>query len=148
MAGDEILAYGRSVWAVISRDTGKLVHMDGLYPDLDFNEAPPDDRPFIRLAKKFEDAEEIGTYTIRSIDIDLGGHMNNVNYVRAMLGCFTADQMKEMDISEVEVNFISQSFEGEMLRYVRRFAEDGSMEIGAVNSADKAVFTAKITGSF
>lgn len=140
---EEILAYGRSIWAVISRDTGRLVHMKGLYPELDFNVAVPDERPFVKLSRKFEEAEEIGKYTIRSVDIDLGGHMNNVNYVRAMLGCFTTQELKEMNISEVELNFISQSYEGETLTFLKKVV-DGGLEIGAAGPDDKIVFSARI----
>lgn len=148
--GDELLAYGRSVWAVISRDTGKLVHMNELYPELDFNVAPPDDRPFLRLSRKLENAEEIGRYTVRSVDIDLGGHMNNVNYVRAMLGCFASSEIREMNISEVEVNFISQTYEDETLSFICRKTEaddEGRIkaEIAAINKEGRAVFTASIS---
>ena len=143
-SGDEVLAYGRSVWAMISRDTGRLFPLNGLYPELNFDVAPPDERPFVRMNRRFEDAEEIGQYTIRSIDIDLGGHMNNVNYVRAVLGCFTSEELAEMDIKELEVNFISQSFEGETLRFVMRESEDSAKEIGAINTEGKVVFTCMI----
>ena len=115
--GDEMLAYGRSVWAVISRDTGKLVHMSELYPELDFNVAPPDDKPFMKMNRHFEDAETVGEYTVRSVDIDLGGHMNNVNYIRAALGCYTSEQLESFNISEIEVNYISQTYEGETLTF-------------------------------
>ena len=142
--GEEVLAYGRSIWAVISRDTGKLVHMDGLYPELDFNVAVPDDRPFLRLSKKFDGAEEIGSYHIRSVDIDLGGHMNNVNYVRAMLGCFSNEELAGMNICEIELNFISQSYEGDTLTFLRRDADD-SFEIGAAGPDGKICFSAKVT---
>ena len=150
--GDELLAYGRSIWAVISRDTGRLVHMSGLYPDdIEFDMVPPDDRPFLKLGKKFDDAEPLGEYTVRSVDVDLGGHMNNVNYVRAMLGCFSTEEIEKMDIRELEVNFISQTYEGETLRFVKRTpapdaaADAGaSIVIGALSREGKAVFLASI----
>lgn len=143
-SGGEVLAYGRSIWAVISRDTGRLVQMKDLYPELDFNKLPPDEKPFLKLGKNFEDAEEIGQYTIRSVDIDLGGHMNNVNYVRSMLGCFTSEELKDMNISELELNFISQSYEGDTLRFLRRKTEEG-IDIGAINPEGKVAFIARIS---
>lgn len=140
---DELLAYGRSIWAIISHDTGRLVHMDELYPELDFNVAPPDERPFLRMGKKFDEEDSevrtIGTYKVRSVDIDLGGHMNNVNYVRAMLGCFSSAELDNLNIKEAEFNFISQTFEGETLEFRSRKREEG-IEIGAVNSEGKVIF--------
>ena len=142
---DEVLAYGRSIWAVMSHDTGRLVHMSGLYPDdIEFDEAPPDDKPFLRFSKNFEGAEQAGEYTVRSIDIDLGGHMNNVNYVRAMLGCFSTEELAAKNIRELELNFISQTYEGETLRFVKRIADDGRLEIGALSEGGKAVFIATV----
>lgn len=149
--GDEQLIYGRSIWAIISRDTKKLVHMDEVYPKLDFNILPPDDRPFAKIDKNFDDAEGIGEYKVRSSDIDLGGHLNNVNYVRAMLGCFTCDELEELNISELELSFISQTYEGETLRFkCRRVGEKGAdgrvaLEIGAVNEEGKLVFMSLIS---
>lgn len=159
---NDVLAYGRSIWAVISRDTGRLVHMDGLYPEIDFSVAPPDDRSFLRINRKFDDAAAIGEYTVRSGDIDLGGHMNNVNYVRAMLGCFPSGELASMAIKELELNFISQTYEGETLRFVRRAAkaagasgansaaktagasDAAAAEIAAIGSDGKTVFTAAV----
>ena len=142
-SGSEMLAYGRSVWAIIRRDSGRLLHMKGLYPDIEFNEAPPDNKPFLKISKDFNDAETIGEYTVRSVDIDLGGHMNNVNYVRAMLGCFSTEELADMDISELEVNFHNQTYEGETLTFKSRRTDQG-LEIGAVDPEGKTVFTAAI----
>lgn len=143
-AGDEVLAEGRSIWAVISRETGRLVHMDELYPTgIDFDKPAPEGIEFERIGKKFADAELIGAYTVRSIDIDLGGHMNNVNYVRAMLGCFSSEQIRVMGIKAIEVNYISQTYEGETIEFRVRGTENGP-EIGAVNTEGKAVFIAKL----
>ena len=144
-SGDEVLAYGQSIWAVISRDTGKLVNLREIYPEhIEYDQESPDDRPFLKINKKFADAKPIGVYTVRSTDIDIGGHMNNVNYVRAMLGCLTSKQIGKMGISELEVHFISQTYEGETLRFVKRKAESGAVEIAALNSEDKAVFLAAL----
>lgn len=142
-SGDEQLIYGRSIWAIISRDTMRLVHMDEIYPKVEFDVAPPDDRPFARINKNFDEAETIGEYTVRSVDIDLGGHFNNVNYVRAMLGCFSVEEIEAMNIKEMELNFIHQTYEGETLTYKSRKTDDG-IEVGAINSEGKPVFLSVI----
>ncbi len=143
-SGDEVLAYGKSMWAVLSRDEQKLVRMESFYPVMDFNIPSPDDRSFVRLSKKLDDAEEIGKYTVRSVDIDLGGHMNNVNYVRAMLGCFTSEELEAMNISEIEMNYILQTYEGESLTFMRKMTDKG-MEVGAVNKDGKIAYIALIS---
>ncbi len=139
----EQLAYVRSIWAALRRDNFRPGHMADFYPDSDFGIAPPDDIPFTRMGKNFDDAEPLGEYRIRSVDIDRGGHMNNVNYVRAMLGCFTCEQLAEMDIRQLDMQFLLQCYEGETIRFVKRMAED-HMEIGALNGDGKVCFMAAV----
>ena len=78
------------------------------------------------------------------MDIDRGGHMNNVNYVRAMLGCFTCEEIAEMDITELDLQFQLQCYEGETITFVKRESDTAKMEIGAINSEGKATFMAAI----
>ena len=142
--GDETLAYVRSIWAALRRDNGRPAHMADFYPDSDFTIAPPDDEPFTRMGKRFDGAEPLGEYRIRSVDIDRGGHMNNVNYVRAMLGCFTCAELAEMDIHELEMQFLLQCYEGETIRFVKRPSENALMEVGALNEEGQVCFMAAI----
>ena len=141
----EQLAYVRSVWAMLRREDFRPALLTDIYPDSDYNLSPTDDRPFTRISKKFEGAELIGEYKIRSVDIDRGGHFNNGNYVRAMLGCFTCAQIEEMDIKELDLQYHLQCYEGEIIRFVRRPSEEWLMEIGAINEEGKVCFTAAVT---
>ena len=60
-AGDEKLFEGRSIWAVMSHETGRLVPMAGLFPDhIDFDEPAPE-LPLSKISKDFEGCAEIGT---------------------------------------------------------------------------------------
>ena len=145
VSGEEPHLTVRSIWAVMSHDTGRIVPMAGLYPeDIVFDEPVPGDLEFTRAGKNFDGAECIGEYTIRSVDIDLGGHMNNVNYIRAMLGCFDSAGLEAMDIHDIEVQYISQSYEGESLSFMCRDTGDGVLEIGAVKKDGKAAFIARL----
>ena len=144
-SGDEQLLMCRSIWAVMSHETGRLVPMAGLYPeDVEFEEPVPDGIGFTKIGKDFQGAGIIGEYTIRSTDIDLGGHMNNVNYIRAMLGCFSTEDIAAMGIHDIEVQYIMQSYEGETLTFMCRTAPDGSREIGAMKKDGKAAFLARL----
>ena len=142
-AGDETLVYGRSIWAVMSRERGRPIPMKELYPVVDFDEPRPDKEAFTKIDKNFDGADVLGDYTVKSTDIDIGGHMNNVHYIRAMLNCFSTSEIKEMNITELEVNFISQTYEGDTLTFKMRRTENG-LEIGAINADSKTVFAAII----
>ena len=142
--GDELLAYSRTIWAALRRDNGRLAHMNSFYPDSDFDMPRPDEEPFARTGKDFSDAEEIGRYTIRSIDIDRGGHMNNVNYVRTMLGCFSCRELAEMDIKGLDMQFLHQCYEGETISIRRRNTDDRT-EIGILSSEGITAFAAVLS---
>ncbi len=142
-SGDELLMTCRSIWAVMSHDTGRLVPMAGLYPEIEFDEPAPEELGFEKISKSFDGCEEIGSYTVRSVDIDLGGHMNNVNYIRAALGCFNSEEINSSRIRGIEVQYISQTYEGETLTFRMRPAEEG-FDIGAFSSEGKAMFLARV----
>jgi acyl-ACP thioesterase len=149
-SGGETLAYVRSIWATLRRDNGKPGHMADFYPDSDFGIERPDDEPFTRMSKNFDDAELLGEYKIRSVDIDRGGHMNNVNYVRAMLGCFTCAQLVEMDIRELDMQFLQRCYEGDTIRFVKRASKTSDsaggslMEVAALNEEGQVCFVAAL----
>lgn len=153
-SGEECLLSLRSVWAVMSHDTGRIVPLAGLYPELEFDESAPEGIDFNKISKDFEGCEEIGRYKIRSVDIDLGGHMNNVNYIRAMLGCFSSDELRSLEgiddgfcggkPMDIEVQYISQSYEGDVLRFMKRKSSDGSLDVGALKEDGKPAFLARI----
>jgi len=42
-------------------------------------------------------------------------HMNNTAYVRALLGMFSIDELKERDIKEITVVFKTSAHEGDVL---------------------------------
>ena len=144
MSGGETLLLCRSIWAVMSHDTGRIVPMAGLYPDIEFNVPAPEEVSFSKISKDFASAGRIGEYTIRSVDIDLGGHMNNVNYIRAMLGCLSSAELAGKKSGEIEVQYLSQSYEGETLTFMRRDDAGGLQEIGALKEDGKAAFLAKL----
>ena len=122
----ELLAEGKTEWAVIDVAAGKLCPMAGIFPpDLELAAEPAWPAPFARIRPDFSEAEALGTYTVRSTDIDLGGHMNNIAYLRAFLGVLSGGELKTMPQGEIEIVFRSPCFEGETLDLRRRETETG-----------------------
>ena len=125
-AGEELLAEGKTEWAVIETATGKIHPMADVFSEaLELGREPAYTAPFCRIPTDFSEAEQIGTYRVRSTDIDLGGHMNNVAYLRALLGLLPLQELKTMPQAEVEIAFRSPCFEGETLTCFRRISEAG-----------------------
>ncbi len=122
----EIAARGKTEWAVLNMQTGKLEPVAQFFPeDITYERPVAVPEPFCRVAGTFEDVPVYATYTVRSADIDLGGHMNNVAYVRALLGTFTVTEQKAMRISAIDAIFRNQCFEGDTLELKRRVTDDG-----------------------
>jgi acyl-ACP thioesterase len=67
----------------------------------------------------------VNTYTVGSMDIDMGQHMNNVAYIRMLLGTFSVAELEAMDMQEVEISYRRGCFEGEELA-IHRIMEDNA----------------------
>lgn len=133
LQGDTLLAQGKTEWAVLQTDTGRLRPMKGVFaPELEAELAtePAFPQGFSRMDPDFSQAEPLGTYTVRSTDIDLGGHMNNVAYLRALLGLLDSETLKAFPQANVEIFFRNSCFEGNELTFRRREIPTG-WEFGA-----------------
>ena len=119
-------AIGKTEWAVIDTVTKKLVPLQDVYPkELTFSKPTVTDEPFARVASDFEGVAPYARYCVRSTDIDVGGHMNNTAYVRAVMGSLSNKEIASLDISRIDVIFRSQCFEGDELSLQRIDNENG-----------------------
>ena len=127
LRGDEIIVSGKTEWMIMNLKTNRLHPVDGVFPA---DMVPLEDRvlpePFVRLTDDFEGAAHLGRYTVRSTDIDLGGHMNNAAYVRVIAGAFSSAQWQALNVREMEVAFRSPCFEGDTLDIQRRDSDAGT----------------------
>ena len=141
-------AEGKTEWAVISTDTGRLFPIAELFgPELcalltDETVLPG---PFARIGEKFAPGEAWASYTVRSTDIDLGGQMNNAAYPRMVMGAFTNRELSAREIRDVELNFRAPCYEGDTLTLCRRATETG-WEVGAFLPDGKAVLLGRMGG--
>ena len=78
--------------------------------------------------------ELVQRHTVRSTDIDMGHHMNNVAYVRLLLDCFPASVLAGGEIASMEVHYAAPCFEGEELSVLCR--REGSICRMAVRKPD------------
>lgn len=126
LRGDEILIAGKTEWAVINVETGRLAPLKGVYPEeLELDDTTAIEEPFSRLADDFGEAELAGVYRVVCTDIDVGRHMNNAAYVRALMGVFTNAELSAREVKSMEVIFKAPCFEGDELNIYRRNTENG-----------------------
>ncbi len=132
--GETLLAEAKNEWVMLETATGRLHRVADAYPsDIDHCTDTVCDTPFCRPSPDFSEAGQLASYTVRSVDIDGSHHMNNVAYVRQVLGAFTCKELEEMDIQEIEVAYRAQCYEGETLSFRIREIPQGQ-EIGVIKA--------------
>ena len=139
----EPLVKGKTEWAVLDQNTGRLhPTADVFAPDFDFWPDAVWTEPFARMPDA--PLEEYARYTVRSTDIDLGGHMNNAAYVRALAGTFSCEAWQGMNIRELEVSYRASCYEGDTLVWQRRKDADGSLALRAALPDGKTILLARL----
>ncbi|NLA52631.1 MAG: hypothetical protein GX860_11010, partial [Alcaligenaceae bacterium] len=67
----------------------------------------------------------------------------NVNYVRTMLGCFSCNELRAMDIKSLDMLFLHQCYEGEAISIRKRETAEG-FEAGILNGEGVLAFAAAV----
>ncbi len=144
-SGEDLLAEGKTEWIMLEPATGKMVKTEGNYPAT--IEHCPDvvcDLPFSRIDDHFEECTELRRYTVSSGDIDVSQHMNNVQYVRALMGALTTTQIETLKVTGAEAIFRVQCYEGEELSLrVREW--EGGIDLAAVKADGKTAMILRLT---
>ncbi len=93
---------------------------------------------FTRIARTKEGMEYRYTHTVNYTEIDGSEHMNNVKYIDLFLNAFSSDFHRKNQISDMELHFVNQCFEGEEIRVYsleERITEEGkTTEEGGISS--------------
>lgn len=140
--GGELLVAGKSEWTVLDMKSGKLCPMaDIMPPDYPYCTETVWDEPFTHIADT--PTEEFARYTVRSTDIDLGGHMNNAAYIRALAGEFSCERWQKMAVSELEIAYRAPCYEGDTLVWQKRDAE-GETHLRAALPDGRTIALARI----
>lgn len=140
----ERIAAGKTEWAMLEVETGRLARIADAYPpSVEHCPRTACDGAYARIPDDFSQCPEIGRYTVRSTDIDLGQHMNNAAYVHAIFGAFSCQERAGMSIREMDVLFRAPCYEGDLLSIRRREAPDGP-EIGILREDGSTAVAAKI----
>jgi len=139
LRGNAILIAGKTEWAVINQKTKQLARLDDVYPaHMEFGVPPASPEPFARIQDSFGNEPPYASYTVRSADIDVGGHMNNTAYVRTMLGSLSNDTLHNLNIGKIDVVFRAPCFEGDVLELQQRKNEN-CLEIRMSKNGDTVI---------
>ena len=102
-----------------------------------FAEDIPNNIPdFIRLEKSTEGMTERYRRTVRMSDLDKSNHMTNLRYIDMFQDAYDAAFWKTFDPKEMEISFLSQCREGEVLTILSKQNEN-EIALAAIHSDGK-----------
>ena len=140
-AGNELLALGTQELCILDLDTHRVKRLTDTCLPLGENKDT-----LAMEFEKFSMPDEILAsyeYIVRSQNIDMSRHVNNVEYIRMAMDLFTVDELCEKDPFVMEVHYIGECREGEKLICQRADAENKSFI--NISKDGKKVFEMKIS---
>ncbi len=141
-SNDKIVGKATTAWLLLDSKTMRPVK-----PDLLLNKVPQHKiEPAIeevpgKIAEP-ETKELITQKTISYTDIDVNQHVNNVKYVEFVLDSFTHYQYKEMKISAMQINFLSESKYGDRIRIYKGSFRKSEYYVEGINESNTKIFQA------
>ena len=126
-SGDKgALIYARSEWCTLDYDTKALRLTSTVkYPNdivhLPSNVEIP---PFAPILCELEEIDKKYSYAVLSTDIDCNLHVNNVSYIKMAYNAFSPEEYANLNVKEVDVNFISQCYYGEQVDVYKKQIEN------------------------
>lgn len=116
---DKILAYGRSIWAMIDTDsrqpTDLLSVNDGnIVTYIEERDCPI--APFARVRLN-TDAPLLKTIKTNYSDVDPNGHINSIKYIEHLLDIWDLEWYKTYNIERLDIAYVAESHFGDILHY-------------------------------
>ena len=140
-ADRQIVAYSRCEMCPLDVATGRIlrtsavgvndtVSVEPAQMDVTFDKLECDNLPVV---------EEV---TVRSTNIDFSRHANNVEYLRFVFNTYPVEDLLSRPIRELEVNYVSQSYENDVLSVHKKAAEQ--CDLFAITKSVATVIKCKI----
>ena len=140
-ANGQLIAYSCCEMCPLDAATGRIVRTSAVVIDeriviepakikVTFGKLDCDDLPVVEEVK------------VRSTNIDLCQHTNNVEYLRFIFNTYTVEELTSRPIKEVEINYVNQSYENEVLSVHKKSMEQ--CDLFAITKCGSTVIKCKI----
>ncbi|MBQ7340286.1 MAG: hypothetical protein IJW43_05495 [Clostridia bacterium] len=137
---DGDFAFAKSEWVMLDKSSFRVAKHSVAYPDyLIHSEETILDEPWLKITDDFSTFNREFSYKVKSTDIDLSHHMNNLAYLRAMLSCLSTKELESLDIFEIEIHYVSQCFEGDDLS-IRFIEKENGFTVGILKEQKLCTF--------
>ena len=137
----EIVAYSKVEICALDLDTGRIRKITTVGVDESIEKESSQIQTDFT---KYEDLEmpKVESAVVRSTNIDLCHHCNNVEYVRFLLNTYSVEEMEKCPIKEFEICYANQSFEGDTLDIFK--TQNQSKDIMMIRKEDKVIIKCEI----
>lgn len=136
--GDQVIARGKTQWAIIDRTGKALAFKESGFPEnYQFAQREGIAADPVWFEDDFTQEDQCGAFTVRSTDVDFGRHMNNIAYIRKMLDQFPAKQIRTAALRAIEIHYGHPCFENEQLDIFRKPCPESSEQPSAFRMAIK-----------
>jgi acyl-ACP thioesterase len=140
----EVIAVASSSWFVVDIADKKICRLDEYFDPEDFTRIDWAIGGKPGRVRSFTDPDQETEVTARYSDLDINGHMNNVKYLELILDMFKTDFRLSRDIYEIEMNFLKETVEGDVLGNMLKVLDPGKEYLHCLfnKSTKKPSFTA------
>lgn len=115
---------GRLEACLTHLETGAIARISQIQLGEDVMGPPLEELPgFTRLPRQLPQARQACSYQVGYSDLDVNRHMNNQRYIPLFLDAFDRAFWEQHKLKELEIHYLSQSYEGEPLTVVRQLQE-------------------------
>lgn len=136
---------GTSEWGILdSADLKPRKSNTVCYPlDMPHREDRSGAGDYFRIREEVCEDDYHHSYRSSFIDIDTNKHTNNLSYLRMTLNCFTPEEYAALNIHELQINFLAQTYYGDEISVYKKATDEGIYIEGRHDG--KSVFNSFIT---
>lgn len=141
--GNSIKAKATSEWCCLDYETRKLRKMNSIqYPELEMQKTNNLNTKFTNMKVEVGEKNYVFSKTIRSSDIDVNNHTNNLKYNFMALDAFSVEELRSIEMKEYEIYFVNESYEKDKIDIFKKRIKNYYYIEGKIQ--DKTIFRSVI----
>ena len=141
--GRTVKVKGVAEWCCLDYETRKIRKLSSIvYPNLEMKKTTKNNITFSNLREDVGEKNKVYSKTIRSTDIDLNNHTNNMVYNTITFDALSIEEQKNFDVKEYEVYFVNESYEGDIIDVYKKKVRNYIYIEG--KTGDKTIFRSVI----
>lgn len=136
---NKIKVKGTAEWCCLDYETRKLRKLSSIvYPDLEMEKTKFLNLSFSNLKEDVNEKDKVYSKIVRSTDVDLNNHTNNMKYNLMAFDAFSVEELKNINIKEYEIYFVNESYEGNVIDVYKKRVKNHFYIEGRIE--DKTIF--------